>query len=364
MKDNFSLLIKPASADCNLCCDYCFYLDKKSLYPDETIHRMSEDTLKQVFKSYLSEKRDVYSITWQGGEPTLMGTEFYRRAVDLQKHFASPGSRMMNSIQTNAFSIPGDLAELMAKYRFVAGCSLDGPDRFHDVYRKTCSKASTHSQVLNGINKLDSAGVPVNVLCMVTSANADYPEEVYNYFKDLGFTFIQFIPCVEHDDNNKFLPFSITPEQWGSFLTSVFEQWYLKDTKRISVRNFESVLAKLVMNSAAECKMSEKCNQYLVVEYNGDIYPCDFFVESKYKLGNIHETSFEDLRRSDSYKDFMEMKSLRNIKCSNCSFLNLCMGDCPKFRTNISDLSYLCSGWEYFFSKTTERFQKLAESIS
>jgi len=365
MEDPFSLLIKPASADCNLCCDYCFYLGKNEPYSQRP--RMDDKTLERLMEAYLGTSQPVYSMTWQGGEPALMGADFYARAIALQKQFARPGSRMMNALQTNATCLSDEMAALMGKYRFLAGCSLDGPADIHDVFRTSGSKKPTHSRVMAGINTLAENGVPVNVLCMVTSANVDDPVRVYTYFKEKGFDFIQFIPCVEHDDSGNPLPWSITGEQWGTFLAAVFDQWHAGDTRHISVRNFESLLAKLVMGQAAECRMAGRCDQYLVVEYNGDIYACDFFVTKESRLGNIHETSFEAIRKSDGYRRFAREKSHHDPRCGGCDYFHLCMGDCQKFRGKAQEhqeMSLLCPGWHHFYKTTLERFNALASAIS
>lgn len=367
MDQPFSLLLKPASADCNLCCDYCFYLDKKALYPDQKTHRMSDKTLTQVIKSYFATSQPVYTMTWQGGEPALMGEPFYQKVIALQKHFAAQGSRIMNALQTNATCVSDKLASLMGKYRFLAGCSLDGPADIHNVFRRDCLGKPTHNRVITGISRLAGHGVPVNVLCMVTSANVNDPDKVYAYFKQNGFSFIQFIPCVEQDHRGDLLPWSITGRQWGEFLVHIFKQWYPEDIRTVSIRNFESVLAKLVMGEAAECRMAEQCNQYLVVEHNGDIYPCDFFVEKEYWLGNIHSTSFKTIRESEAYQRFAKKKSRLSSRCRKCEFLSLCMGDCRKFYTHTADqeeISLLCNGWYHFYKTTLADFKEAASAVS
>lgn len=367
MSDNFSLLIKPASADCNLHCRYCFYLGKHALYPETGKHRMNEATLQRLLKSYLSTPQQVYSVTWQGGEPALMGLEFYKMAVELQKRYASRGSRMMNCLQTNATLINAEVAAFMGRYRFLTGCSLDGPAAVHDVYRRSPSGRPTHARVINGIRMLSGYGVPVNAVCLVSTANVDRPLEIYEYFKSIGFDYIQFIPCVEHDIEGNPHPWSLTGPEWGYFLSKVFDRWYARDVGKISVRNFESVLARLVTGSAAECHMQGRCDRYLVVEYNGDVYPCDFFVRPENKLGNIHENSFAEIRASQKYKGFAGRKSALSGACAECAYLRLCMGDCLKFRRKTAhggDISVLCAGWKQFFGATMERFEKMAATIS
>lgn len=362
--DDFSLLVKPASADCNLKCTYCFYLDKKKLYPQDKKHRMSEDTLKRTLRNYFSTAQKSYSLTWQGGEPALMGTEFFQLVTDLQKKVARKGSRIINCIQTNATMVTPEMADHMARYRFLAGCSIDGSSAMHDVFRKTSLGRPTHKDVVRGIKIFTEHGVPVNAVCLVSSANVNHPQEVYDYLVSLGFMHIQFIPCLQQGYGEKKLDPGISARQWGEFLVYIFEKWFAKDMDRVSIRNFESFLAQLAMGKATECRMADRCDQYLVVEYNGDVYPCDFFVEPGYRLGNVHENSFEEIIDSSRYKEFSRQKSDWNPECSHCSYLQLCKGDCPGFRTKNDKKSVLCEGWKFFFHKTFSRFVNIARTLS
>lgn len=361
----FSLLIKPAGADCNLRCDYCFYLDKGRLYPGSDKRRMSEDTLEALLRSYLETPQPVYSMVWQGGEPALMGPDFFRRVTDLQKHLAPRGARIANSIQTNGTLVDDGLATHLGRYRFLAGVSIDGPADLHDSYRKTASGRPSHARAVRGMRTLRKHGVPVNALTLVSSTNAGSPLEVYRHLLDLGFRHLQFIPCVENDEFGRPLPFSISGEEWGDFLTAVFNEWYVRGHFGVSVRNFESVLASLAGTPAGECRLCERCDQYLVVEHNGDVFPCDFFVGEEYRLGNVHDTSLADMRMSDQYKTFAESKKNTSSACVSCEYISLCMGDCPKFRagTERNGLSSLCSGWRGFFQNTKDRFDSLSKIV-
>ncbi|MFP4258952.1 MAG: anaerobic sulfatase maturase [Desulfovermiculus sp.] len=367
MTSPFSLLIKPASADCNLQCEYCFYLQKKDLYPESPRHRMQDYVLEQLIHSYLSTRQQVYSMIWQGGEPTLMGHDFFGRVVDLQKKYGRPGSRIANSVQTNATLITPQLASLFADYRFLLGCSLDGPADLHDQYRRTPGHKPSHHLTLQGIQTLRRHQVPVNGLVLVSQANVHSPQDVYDYLKAQGLTFLQFVPCVEFDDQGRLLPFSISGEQWGRFMLAVFERWLPRDRTKISVRLFESILSKLVHGQASDCCFAPRCNHYYVVEYNGDIYPCDFFVTPRYKLGNIMDNSWSEVQESAVARHFSSLKQDLSPACEVCEFRELCMGDCLKFRKNMlhgpQEQSWLCSGWKLFFSATLERFKLLARCI-
>ncbi|MCF8030776.1 MAG: anaerobic sulfatase maturase [Desulfohalobiaceae bacterium] len=364
----FSLLIKPASADCNLRCDYCFYLENKALYPRTAKPRMSREVLSRLMRSYLDTPQPVHSMIWQGGEPTLMGRSFFEGVIAAQKRHAPKGTRLANSIQTNAVGISEEMAELFARYRFLAGCSLDGPPEVHDRYRRTRLGRPTQERVFQGISVLSRQGVPVNALVLVSRANVDQPLSLYRYLKDRGFTHIQFIPCVEFDDRGNPLPFTITGEEWGEFLRVLFEEWHARDVTTISIRHFESVLSKLVYGTASECCFGASCDSYFAVEHNGDIYPCDFFVRPSYFLGNIASTSWLQAQNSETYSEFSAMKSQWNSACDRCAHQSLCMGDCLKHRMirgkSPDRLSWLCSGWKRFFETSRKRFEALARTLT
>jgi len=363
----FSLLVKPTSADCNLACEYCFYLPKGSLYPETKKHRMSDSVLEHVIKTYMQTPQPAYSICWQGGEPTLMGTEFFTKAVEFQKKYGSAGARISNSVQTNATLITDEMAALFATYNFFVGCSLDGPEKTHDHYRRTLKGNATHTDVIKGIKILNRNHVQFNILTLISKSNINHAHEIYHYLKSMGFYFHQYIPCVEFDGNKKRLPFAITGKQWGRFLCDIFDVWYPKETSSVSVRNFDSILSKKVDGINDICVMGNNCCQYFVVEHNGDIYPCDFFVEKPLKLGNIMETSWEEMLDSPVYQTFGEQKKQWNEKCTPCDHLELCAGDCLKNRMYAGNpsqnISWLCPGLETFFNHTESRFNKLAERI-
>jgi len=366
MKD-FSLLIKPTSADCNLRCQYCFYLKKKELYPETKIHRMNNSTLESLVSSYLSIRQKVYSFAWQGGEPTLMGTKFFKHVTDLQKKYALPGSQIANSLQTNTTLVDDALAAHLAQYHFLVGCSLDGPPGIHNRYRKYPSEKPSHSIVMKGIETLRRHGVELNILILVSKANVHQADRIYRYLVDHGFYFHQYIPCVEFDANGKPLPFSINGDEWGHFLCEIFDNWYPHDVRHVSIRHFDALLNKRVDQIGSVCSLSDDCCQYFVVEYNGDIYPCDFFVKKDMKIGNIADTSWENALSSSVYRNFGQQKSILNSQCRECPYLDLCMGDCQKHRmknsTRIPGVSYLCLGWQRFFKHTEQAFGDLEKMV-
>ena len=363
----FSLLIKPASADCNLRCEYCFYLEKCHLYPDSKRHRMSEDVLEQMVRTYMATEQPVYTFGWQGGEPTLMEIEFFRKVTDLQKKYGRSGAVVANGLQTNATLINDSLAAHFARFRFLLGCSLDGPPEIHDRYRVTAGGKPTHGRVLKGLETLNRNGVEYNILILVSKANIRKAREVYRYLVHNGFYYHQYIPCVEFDAEGKLLPFAIQDEEWGEFLCALFDEWYPQDINRASIRHFDAVINKMVNETTDVCTLSRNCCQYFVIEHNGDIYPCDFFVQKNLKIGNIMEITWKEALTSPIYRSFGGLKSRWHKDCKLCDCLNVCNGDCLKHRIydgNPSDnLSWLCNGWRQFIRHSRVQFQEITQAI-
>jgi len=361
----FSLLVKPASYGCNLRCKYCFYLKKKELFG--TKHMMTDEVLEKMISSFMQLPLPNYSFGWQGGEPTLMGLDFYKRVITFQQKYGRNGVTVSNGLQTNGTMLDDQWCEHLAKYKFLVGISVDGPKKIHDLNRLTTNGLGSHQMVMDGIDALKRHNVEYNVLTLVSSANIKHPLMIYNYLKDIGVNYHQYIECIEFDANNQLTGFSVTAEQWGEFLCTLFDEWYSKDVFSISVRLFDSILTKLVDGFANACAFGTDCRQYLVVENNGNIYPCDFFVNPELKLGNIMEDSWENMLNSKIYETFGMKKSQWNQKCSNCKFLKFCNGCCQKNRPTKGDdptqLSVLCEAWEMFYQHTMPRFKELANRI-
>jgi len=265
----FSLLIKPASADCNLQCEYCFYLEKSELYPDQRRHRMGDAVLDKLISTYMATDQPVYSFGWQGGEPTLMGIEFFRRVTDLQMKHGRKGAVVANGLQTNAILIDDEMASHFAQYKFLLGVSLDGLEDMHDAYRRTAGGGPSHKRVLARTELLTRNGVEFNILATVHAKNVGRPAELYRYLVDSGFLFHQYIPIVEFDPSGAPLPFTITGRQWGEFLCGVFDEWMKADVTRVSIRDFDAILAFLVDGNRQICTMGDNCCQYFLVEHNG-----------------------------------------------------------------------------------------------
>ncbi|MCF8089132.1 MAG: anaerobic sulfatase maturase [Desulfotignum sp.] len=365
MDNSYPLLIKPASGDCNLACEYCFYLEKTKFYPQYKRHRMTQGTLEQLIQSYMAAPQSQYVFAWQGGEPTLMGNTFYEKVTDLQVKYGHPGASVANTLQTNGTLISDELACHLKHYNFLVGVSLDGPSTLHNAYRKNNRGRGSHNKVIKGLETLRKWGVNTNILSLVTSANVNFPEKVFDYFLSMGMVFQQYIPCVEYTKKGKKQPWGITGRQWGNFLCRLYDNWIDCGPEQVSIRYFDELIKRLAGEKAGMCSMGKDCRQYLVVEHNGDIYPCDFFVAPKYRLGNIHTHALSDIRNSDLYRTFGLQKSGYHPDCTICEYLPYCGGDCKKHRDmktskDHGGKSYLCSGYKQFFQHALPSLEKLA----
>jgi uncharacterized protein len=360
----FSLLIKPSSWDCNLRCRYCFYLGKRSIY-NESAPRMSARMLQNMIQKFMAMEMPVHSFGWQGGEPTLMGLDFFRRAVAFQQQFGHPAQSVSNGLQTNGTLLNDEWGKFLRQYNFLVGVSIDGPAELHDRGRTFIDGHGSHAEVMRGMETLRRNKVDFNALTLVSAFNQEHPLEIYRYLKNQGINYHQYIECVEFDQAGKLLPFAVKPGRWGEFLCTIFDEWFKNDTRKISVRLFDSILVRLVDGYANVCAMGTDCRQYFVVEHNGDVYPCDFHVRPELKLGNINDDEFDSLLNSKIYREFGVLKNSWNKRCSTCDYLSLCAGCCPKNRpgNDPANLSVLCEDWRLFYSHTIERFRQLAAEI-
>ena len=309
-----------------------------------------------------------YSFAWQGGEPTLMGVDFYRRVTQLQAKYGYYGASVANHIQTNAVLMNDELAEHLFQYNFLVGVSLDGPAEFHDRFRTFQNGNGSHAQVMKGLDVLRRHNVETNILTLVTSVNSNKGGEVYDYLVDQGIFYHQYIPCVEFGGKNLPMPYALTPEAWGEFLCTVFDHWSADKTRRVSVRYFDALLHYLVTKDHIICHTGTKCNEYFLVEHNGDVYPCDFFAQSDLRLGNVRKDSWSDLINSNKYMRFGGNKQDYNQACNCCAYLQLCHGDCLKHRLNHGahspkQKSWLCDGYKMFFNHAYPTLQKMAAEI-
>jgi len=328
---------------------------------------MTDDVLERIIESYLRTEQSIYSLGWQGGEPTLMGLPFFEKVVALQMKHGKKGASVANGLQTNGTLIDAPFARFLSRYQFLIGCSLDGPPEIHNRYRTNRLGEPSHQNVIRGLNHLKNAEASVNILVLVSRANVGHARQVYRYLTSEGHYYQQYIPCVEFDKAGKPMPFSITAQEWGRFLCELFDEWYFKDTRRVSIRHFDSILSKIVDGVENVCTLGQNCCQYFVVEYNGDIYPCDFFVDRPLKLGNIMTSSWSELQQSKIYRDFGDQKKQWNPHCDRCNCLHLCNGDCLKHRlfagNSPDNLSFLCEGWKQFLNHSQGGFNQLARQI-
>ena len=273
----FTLLIKPSGSDCNLDCSYCFY---KNRSPDVGTgrQRMTEQVLEKLIKDYLRPGFPVAGFAWQGGEPTLMGLDFYKKAVELQKKYASPNQQVSNSLQTNAILLDEKWCQFLHDNNFLVGISIDGPACFHDYYRIDHAGKGTFDKVISAIEICREYKVEFNVLVLLNNKNVEHPDELFDFFIKKGIGYLQFIPCVEIDPvTNKIAQFSISPAQYGKFLCRLFDRWADYGPTKLSIRDFESILSFCLTGRGTLCTFDRQCSQYIVVEHNGDCFPCDFF---------------------------------------------------------------------------------------
>ncbi len=365
-----TLLIKPAGAFCNLRCDYCFYLDRHRLYPGHvTNHRMTEATLARVIESMFAASEHPFFV-WQGGEPTVMGLDFYRQAVALQRRYAQ-GRPFANALQTHGGLLDGAWAEFLRQENFLVGLSLDGPQPIHDRYRRDPRGQGTFTQTLAAAQLLLTAKVPVNALVTVSEYAAHYPEQIYRFLRDAGLIFMQFSPLVEADPKQpeRAAEYSVTATSYGHFLWRLFRAWWQDfDFERLrqatSIRFFDSILQRYLGMEPDHCALHRHCNDYLVVEHNGDLFSCDFLVDETTRLGNVHRQTLPEAFYSPAHLAFGARKAAYGKTCRHCPWLAVCHGGCIKDRIRDPQdggHNRFCAAYRYFFPMAHRHFLKLAE---
>jgi uncharacterized protein len=372
----FHIMAKPSGSACNLRCDYCFFLKKEKLYPGSSF-RMP-DEVHEAYIRQLLEAHQVPQVTvaWQGGEPTLMGLDFFRRSVELQKKYRKPGTRLENTFQTNGILLNDEWCRFFRENNFLVGLSLDGPQKLHDLYRKDMGGQGTFERVLKAARLLQQHRVEFNILCTVNSKNADHPLEVYRFFRDeLGAHYIQFIPIVERDnetgyqEGGRVTDRSVQPDQFGRFLIAIFDEWVRKDVGNTFVLNFDGALAGWLGMVGTVCIFGPTCGLGMALEHNGDLYSCDHFVEPNHYLGNILKTPMVGLVSSEKQRRFgQDKKDSLPRYCGECEFLHICNGECPKNRfvetpDGEPGLNYLCAGYKAFFKHADKPMRIMADLI-
>jgi uncharacterized protein len=375
----FHVMAKPSGSACNLNCDYCFFLKKEKLYPGGSF-RMA-DEVHEAYIRQLLEAHQVPQVTiaWQGGEPTLMGLDFFRRSIEFQKKYQKPGTTIENTFQTNGILLNDDWCQFFHENSFLIGLSIDGPKELHDFYRKDKGGHGTFDRVVRAARLLQKHKVEFNILCTVNSKNAGHSLDVYHFFRDeLGAHYIQFIPIVERINENgetgfqegsKVTERSVGTAQWGRFLIKIFDEWVTRDVGQTFVLNFDGALAGWMGMAGTFCIFGPTCGLGMALEHNGDLYSCDHFVEPNYYLGNILETGMIDLVASEKQRKFgQDKKNTLPRYCRDCEVLFICNGECPKNRfietpDGEAGLNYLCEGYKTFFKHADKPMRIMAELI-
>lgn len=389
---SFNIMIKPGGSLCNLDCRYCYYLDKAFLYGGKE-PRMSEDMLDTLIRKYI-EACDTpeVSFNWHGGEPLVLGMDFYKKVVELEQKYAD-GKIISNTLQTNGTLLNSEWADFFAKNRFLVGISIDGPEYIHDKYRSSKAGTPSFSKVMAGVQTLLYSGAEFNTLTALTKASEGHGLEIYQFLKSIGSRYMQFLPVVEkvtyrknekgkaikserpsvvnpyNVENDGFGNWSISGIGYGRILCDIFDWWVKHDVGQYFVGIFDATLARMCGLQPGTCAHSETCGGNLVVEHNGDVYVCDHFVYPEYKLGNIMQHNLKDMAESEKAVRFgIEKRNSLPAQCRRCEWLKLCNGECPKHRfaqtkTGAKGLSSLCDGLSLFYSHTFPYMKKMRELL-
>lgn len=365
------VMLKPAGAHCNLACKYCYYLEKNNLYQNSHRHLMSDETLEQFTREYIeAQTMPQVLFTWHGGEPLMRSIDFYKKALALQKKYAH-GKQIDNVIQTNGTLLTDEWCEFFAQNHWLVGISIDGPQEYHDHYRVTPAGKPSWEKVMQGIQLLKKHRVEWNAMAVVNAYNAEHPLEFYHFFRDNGCQYLQFTPIVErlteHEDgrtlaslaDDREIPLadaSVTPQQWGNFLCTIFDDWVRHDVDKTFVEIFDCTLANWMGVLPGICAYSKECGHAGVMEHNGDVYSCDHFVFPEYKLGNIREQSLIDMLYGEKQQAFSRLKHTSLPRqCKECDMEFACHGECPKNRFEKDKygepgLNYLCQGYYQYYT--------------
>ncbi len=397
----FHVLVKPIGPKCNLDCTYCFYLEKQALFRQGKNTRMDEKTLRALIKGTIEAMPgDEIPFAWQGGEPTLMGVDFFKKVVEIQKEY-SDGRKITNALQTNGTLLNDQWAVFLRDHDFLVGLSIDGPEEMHNAYRKTRGGQGAWAQAMRGLKALQTYGVQYNLLTVINSVNVQHPKEVYRFLRDTGARYLQFIPLVERagDDASKkwgfslssppvlgqhfsssggrvqqqtqVTPWSVPALEFGKFLSEVFSQWVRRDVGRMFVMNFESFLSKFCGNKgASSCTFGEVCGRSLVVEHTGDMYACDHYVYPDYLLGNLNNRPVAAMADDPRQMAFgLSKRDKLPAYCRACQWNFACTGECPKHRflktpDGESGWNYLCAGYRHFFEQSAPYLKAMAKLLS
>jgi len=369
----FHVMLKPRGAICNLDCEYCYFLSKENLYPESSFN-MDLELLERFTQQYIhAQQAQEVTFSWQGGEPTLMGLEFFEKAVQFQKKYARPGKKINNALQTNGVTLSDEWCKFFKENSFLIGISIDGPKLMHDAYRHDKGGNPTFNRVIQGMELLKKHKVEFNALTTIHAANADHPLEVYRFLRDeVGIKFVQFIPIVERDnqtgfqEGSKVTKRSVSAKQYGHFLIKIFDEWVQQDVGQVFVQIFDVALGAWMGQPGALCIFAPTCGTALALEHNGDLYSCDHFVEPKHILGKISDSNLIQLVSSDKQFSFGHAKIDKLPQyCLDCEVRFACHGGCPKNRfirtpRGKPGLNYLCAGYKMFFKHINESMKIMA----
>ena len=370
----FNMMFKPIGSVCNLNCNYCYYLDKAKMYSDNSV--MSLDLIEKIIKEYIQiNDNEQIVFDWHGGEPLLLGLDYFKKIVELQNRFKA-NKQIFNTIQTNATLLNDDFAQFFKDNNFLVGVSIDGPQDIHDKYRKDKGKQPTFLKVIRGIEILYRHGVDFNTLTTISKAGEGRGLEVYMFMKSICSRFMQFMPVLEYvnplsknivpPDEDEKIPtsWSVDSLEYGKFMCDIFDYWVKHDVGNYFVNLFDSTLANYCGLNPGTCVYSETCGANAVVEHNGDVYPCDHFVYEKYKFGNLNDSSLQEIMSSENITRFgINKRNSLPVKCLKCKYFNACHGECPKHRFAESGLNSLCEGLYYFYSHVEPYMLRMKELI-
>ena len=384
----FNIMTKPIGPRCNIDCKYCYYLEKEKLYPSEKKFRMSDDVLekyvRQMIETSLEAGMREVSFAWQGGEPTMLGVDYFRMIVALQAQYAPPSVKVTNALQTNGILLDDEWGGFFHDHEFLVGISIDGPKKVHDRYRVDRAGRPTFDKVMQGLEVLQRHKVEHNALATVHRANGGKGKEVYRFLKEVGFEFMQFIPIAERsggdglasapqvdmDPAHSVTDWSVSPRAYGKFLCDVFDTWIRSDIGKIFVQHFDVMLGKWLGDPAGICVFAETCGDGLALEHDGSLYSCDHYVYPEYRLGNISETPLRELLWTERQYEFgRDKKNSLTAQCRACSFRFACNGGCPKHRfakarDGEAGHNYFCEGYTMFFHHAKDRLQDMARLVS
>lgn len=382
----FSAMAKPIGSVCNLNCTYCYYLEKQNLYKQVSDFRMSEEVLERFIKQYIEAQQvTTVSFVWQGGEPSLLGLDFFRKVIEFQNKYAGK-KQIENSFQTNGTRLNEEWCRFFKQYNFLVGVSIDGPEKIHNQYRVYKNGSPTFADVMKGVELLHKHNVDFNTLSVVNRHNSKHPLEVYNFLKQIGSGFIQFLPVIERcsinepedglklvhansKGNAKVTDWSVMPEDYGNFIITIFDEWVRKDVGRYFVQLFDVTLANWVGENPGLCVFSEQCGNAVVIEHNGDVYSCDHYVYPEFFLGNVREKSLPEMMMSDEQFVFgsRKLQSLPQY-CLSCDYRFACHGECPKHRFETTPdgeygLNYLCKAYKMIFEHMHPYMQFMGDEL-